>query len=716
MIKKANLLLYCCLLVLLINFNSSASENIQISADRVEYHGEDLKILEAKGNVHIARLGETLTADSVNYNTETKKLEAVGNVVYDDNTGTTITAKKLELEGDFKKAVIYSLEMKNKDGLTIRADSANKLDETHYDIQDAFYTPCEICGDQTAIWSLKADEVNLDEKKKHISYKNLKFYAGRLPILFTPYFSHPIKGAQRESGFLRISAGMNSNIGTFIRIPYYFNLATDRDATFTIIPTSKSGSIYSAEYRHLTDLGMFSINPLFTQPKLNNPGTSDFKDRTLYNIKSKGHFAFSEQFKVNFNVDYTSHKNFLKIYNFSKADYTRSNISTDYNSGLNYFRTESLYFQNLRDGQDRDGNPLVLPHLMGNYEEYIGDSNYKYYINSDFLYFHKYDSHTINRISINNGLKNSTYFENGHYLSLKSNFRTDMYFYSVESGTLPGKNNESDQNRIIPEIQSEWRYPNFTNIKKTLIIIEPIIQAKVTPAKNYNKNIYNEDSQDSELSFSNLFANSKFSGLDIVERGTRINYGVRSNAFIATKTNIGLMMGQSYSTQKYYINDLEEKDFDKKLSNYIGTISLNHQDRYILSYKFKLDYKTLANNSSELNFAYQTQPLFYNIQLVSYKKFINQFSNNNDSRKELNFEIGTKYIKDWYFSLKARNNLNRRFSQDFKRGILNMESNITYMHDCAGLNIKIYRDFTNPVGTKPSNGFTFHIILKNINS
>jgi LPS-assembly protein len=704
--------LLCCLLS--VSLSLAADEQIKISADSVEYTGLDKKIIEAKGKVLVVRLSQSLSSDSIIYNTDTKVVTAIGNIKFTDKNGSIVTAESMELDGDFKKAIIENLEIKTQNGETIRAVSGKKIADHEYILNDGFYTPCSVCENSQPIWSLRANKVDFDDQKKHISYADMKFYLGKIPVIFLPYLSHETKGAKRESGFLRLNAGHNSTIGSFVKIPYYFNLASDRDATITLIPTSKSGYIFEGEYRQLTDYGSFLINPIFTKPRENVTQIRDYDGGSRFSIRSSGYFTAASNFSVNYSVNYTSDKNFLRTYNYSKANATKSHLSAEYFENRNYFVSEMLYFQNLREGQTKDYNPIVLPHLMGYYEN-SAFGNINYFNSSDFLYLSKKDTYSLNRISLTNGLKTHYYTAGGHYFSFKGSVRADMYSYYTKV-KLMNKTDESDQNRIIPEFHSQWSYPNYGLVNKYLILMEPIIQLKVLPNINYNKNIYNEDSKDSEFSFSNLFSESKFSGLDLVEKGSTLNYGIKSGAILSSKTNLGVMLGQSYSTKRNHINYLEDnKDYIKNFSDYVGLFTLKFNDVYIITNKIKLDHKKLSITNNETGLEYRTDPLNVVVQYSSYRDYIDKLTQKEQRREELNFEIGTRYIKDWYFSVKARNNLNRRFSPDFKRGIINMESNITYFYDCIGLNVKIYRDFTNPVGTKPVNGFTFHIILKNIN-
>ncbi len=68
----------------------------------------------------------------------------------------------------------------------------------------------------------------------------------------------------------------------------------------------------------------------------------------------------------------------------------------------------------------------------------------------------------------------------------------------------------------------------------------------VSPYGGNPDTIPNEDSQEVEFDDTNLFSSSRFSGLDRVESGPRVNYGVRWAAYGAGGGHTSVLVGQSY--------------------------------------------------------------------------------------------------------------------------------------------------------------------------
>jgi LPS-assembly protein len=69
-------------------------------------------------------------------------------------------------------------------------------------------------------------------------------------VFYFPYLSFPITD-ERQSGFLFPRQGYSSDSGFDLAIPYYWNIAPNRDMTLTPRLMSRRGVLLGAEYRFL---------------------------------------------------------------------------------------------------------------------------------------------------------------------------------------------------------------------------------------------------------------------------------------------------------------------------------------------------------------------------------------------------------------------------------------------------------------------------------
>ena len=112
---------------------------------------------------------------------------------------------------------------------------------------DARYTTCEPGVDD---WYIKAKEIELDDYTKSGTAKNAYVEFKGVPLLYTPWMSFSFNN-ERKSGLLAPTVGTTSRSGFETSIPYYINIAPDKDATVGVRYLSKRGVQLQGEFRYL---------------------------------------------------------------------------------------------------------------------------------------------------------------------------------------------------------------------------------------------------------------------------------------------------------------------------------------------------------------------------------------------------------------------------------------------------------------------------------
>jgi len=106
--------------------------------------------------------------------------------------------------------------------------------------------------------------------------------------------------------------------------------------------------------------------------------------------------------------------------------------------------------------------------------------------------------------------------------------------------------------RAIPESEFDWHYPLVNNLSIGRIFLDPTTNFIISPNGGNSFKIPNEDSQEINLSDSNIFDPNRFSGYDRVESGPRINYGLKGGFYSQGEGNITFLAGQNYRTDTSY--------------------------------------------------------------------------------------------------------------------------------------------------------------------
>ena len=80
----------------------------------------------------------------------------------------------------------------------------------------------------------------LHDNKKTIYYNNAIIKVYDIPIFYFPRLSHPDPSVERRSGFLPPSITDTKNLGEGIVVPYFFDIAKNKNFTLT-------SKLYSSE-------------------------------------------------------------------------------------------------------------------------------------------------------------------------------------------------------------------------------------------------------------------------------------------------------------------------------------------------------------------------------------------------------------------------------------------------------------------------------------
>ena len=114
-------------------------------------------------------------------------------------------------------------------------------------LQNAVYSRC-VAGDDSVL--LEAREIILDHATGIGTGKHMKVRFLGTPIVYFPWASFPIDD-ERKTGFLFPSLGYGESQGFNFHLPYYWNIAPERDATLTGHYMAARGLQMAGEYRYM---------------------------------------------------------------------------------------------------------------------------------------------------------------------------------------------------------------------------------------------------------------------------------------------------------------------------------------------------------------------------------------------------------------------------------------------------------------------------------
>jgi LPS-assembly protein len=232
-----------------------------LRADRLQSHPE-LDTM-AEGNVEFRRAGTVIRADRITYDSAEDRANARGNVRV-SRDGNHYWGPELQLQVQrFEGFFLEPQFTLGRTGAGGRAQRFDFLDSSRFVATGAIYTSCPRDGSGDPDWLLSADRVRIDlEANEGVAEHAVLRFLG-VPILAAPALSFPLTD-ERKSGWLPPGVNLDSKSGLELSVPYYWNIAPNRDATITPSVLSRRGAALGVEYRYLepSDFGRIELDGL----------------------------------------------------------------------------------------------------------------------------------------------------------------------------------------------------------------------------------------------------------------------------------------------------------------------------------------------------------------------------------------------------------------------------------------------------------------------
>ncbi len=665
-------------------------------------YDEENAVVVAQGNVEIVQGEYVLRADRIAYYQQQNIVQAEGNVSVLEPTGNVYFAERVRLKEDLKQGVIQQFRARLSDNSLFSAIEARKVSEQVTELDKAVYSPCEICEGEDPLWQIKADKVTINEAEQEVVYDDVYFEIYGVPVAYTPYLSHPTPDAERKSGFLRPEYEQNSNLGSVLRAPYYFNIAPDKDLTLTPIITTAEGPILEGEYRQLTRRGNYNMTGSITYPRERDDVTgAQLGEREVRgHIFARGQDKLADNVNVGFDIQRATDDTYLRRYKYGNQNSLTSRAYVEGIGDRSYAILQGITFQGLRVDDDPDTAPFIIPLAEAHYETDPMWRGSRFYASANTQVVTRDLGAKSQRGSVTGGWKLPVVTGGGQLIDVDASLRGDLY--GVEDVIDSNGNSIVDETetRVVPTVAVKWRYPLIKRTENAAITVEPTVLAVATSNGNNPDMIPNEDNGIAEFSDGNLFDIHRFGGYDTVDDTSRVAYGVRSQVHWSEKTDLELVLGQNYSLSEtpFAYND----DGGDGLSDIIGRFKLTYSP-VELSYRFRLDQDDFENNLHEASAYYRTGRFLAGLEYLS-------LSNDGiiEDREEILLNMAAAITDKWRINGYGRRDL---IADD----MLNAGVGLTYQNECFTLLTSFNKTFTSDRDVEADTSFSVRFAFKNLN-
>lgn len=548
---------------------STDPDNLTITANHSEIDQNNRYLLS--GDVSLVSNKFYVSADEITLNKTNKSSSSTGDVRFqNDELMFTSDDAVLVQKGDIISTTLDNIKF-HYPNLRINGTAAklsdNKIEQT---FDKVTYTLCPLGNTD---WVMKADKITLNAKTHIGNAKNVRVEFLGIPIFYLEDYEWVIKG--RNSGYLSPSFGSyeaNGNNAMQIRIPYYFNIAPDRDFLLTLNQLSSRGSVLEGKYRQLIDehpfLGSGDIvveGHLLDRDKitlkkrwlLNTDISMDINDKLKLDLVTRRVSDvdyFKEIVHSNtaisalqsyVNLAYTDTENALDMAIFSE---TEQNINTDTVAETYYKRASEVSLNKQFEGLNNRSIDLSLVSTKFTHKT-LTDTGVR----------------THGQVVFNRNIKTPAYLLHPKLTLSHTNYTMD---------------NSANQARKIGSFSLDSKL----FLERDTEFFDTQLTQTLTPrfAYHYTPSVDQEalpkfDSEDKNDSYEGLFSSRKFTGLDRFAAANDVVIGVESE-FVDGDTGdtyLKLKMAQAYYDEKQDIRRTEnEPDDDRHYSDIATEIDL----------------------------------------------------------------------------------------------------------------------------------------------
>lgn len=692
----------------------STEDPVLLYADQLQVDHER-GLISARGNVKVFQEDRGLTADLVTYNRQTGIVTASGNVALTEPTGDVSFANYAELTGDLKDGVVRNIKVLLSDDAKFAAAIGQQQDGTKLKLHKAVYSPCKVCKenpDSPPFWQVKARKILWNKEERDVVYHDAWLEIFGIPAFYTPYLRHPDPKVKRRSGFLAPLVGNSSSstVGTFFMVPYYFEVADDKDLTLQPLVTTKGGAFLGAEYRQRFSSGITNLKGSLGSGRRITSSTTEMRSE-----KFRGHLDTMLRMNINpdwrwgFDIVRSTDKTYLRqfpYYGHTAENSLDSSVFAEGFYGRNYLHAQGLAFQGIREEDRQSQTPVIFPSLDFNYLSRPQGFGYRWSVDANTLVLTRQKGTDMRRLSVTGGWQFPYTTSRGDVFTLNALLRGDVYHIDNFIRDEQTQKEEREwRGRGFPQASLEWRYPFVQRGENHHVIVEPILSVVGAPKLGGQEKFPNEDSIILEPNDYNMLDPNRYPGLDRIDDGSRFNYGLQSKIFYTSFANANFFIGQTANFQ-HPSETFRQTGFEDRWSDYLGRTSVKIGSYMDMQYRFRLDRSSGNLRRNELLMSVGDRFLKANFDYLILPRFRGE--EEGIGGRQLHIGLASEYIDNWtFFGGMTRELGSNSMALEHRVGAI-------YENECFKFESSVAKSFYKDRDIQPGHTLLFRLVFKTL--
>ena len=624
----------------------SEKQSSEIFQESVEIEGDSLETLldrkmKAKGNAILKKGNKTIKAEVIEYDQISEKLITQGNTSIDlekiSLSGTKLNYRLSDQTGKMEDATFNIKSDKKEETIVQKGIQVTKRyydfrgdakaiffeGENKTKLESSRLTTCEVDSND---WYIKSKNMEIDTKKDQVKASHASLDFKGVPIFYMPSTSFSLN-KNRQSGFLSSTFGTTSKSGFEFRVPYYFNISPNMDATLTARYLGKRGPLADGEFRYLTE-NYSGINQL---QYMNHDQSSGQDNRYFLKLNHQHQFGrgWSGSYDLQKVSDNTYFSDLATMIQVTSVVNLPQRVNLNYSGDIWKLNLLTEKYQTLTNASNSPYQRLPQVNLSGkkDYDNFILD------LKSQWTLFERDDKFastftdaqkiTGSRFTMTPAITIPLTSEYGY---IKPKVSANIRSYNL--------NNSSDNNKdiVTPIFSLDSgvyldRNINFLNQNYTNTL-EPRLFYVYIPYKDQSV-LPNFDSGLADLNMQTLFYENQYNGQDRINDANQLTASLTSKFLDKNgKERLSAIIAQRYyfEDRRIFGNDLTEAK--KANSDIFMGASAKLPNSLNLDAMFQFDPTSNSLLRSTLGSRYNPEP--GKMLNVSYRLIDNIIDNNQD--------------------------------------------------------------------------------------
>ena len=585
---------------------SDANTPIEVESDGGEATREGAWLL--KGEVTIRQGERKLNTRDAVYDPKSQSIEVNNGVEYED-PGLKVRGSGAHFEtqgGATFEGAEFELPDRSIRGSAQRLGATMEGDVS---LDGVRYTTCPLGNND---WELRASDIDISQRRALGTGRNVRIDFKGIPVLYAPIISFPV-GNQRKSGFLFPDFGTSSRSGTSLSVPWYWNIAPQRDATFVPTFLTKRGARLDTEFRYMSELGKGGLNVEYL------PDDQQFGDsRSLIELKDQSDFG--RHFRLDLDGSNVGDEQWFEDFGLgpegTSVSYLNRVAVLTYQDDNVLATARAQNFQTIDDTIDPFDRPYtILPQLAWSARLPSQPYGLQFGLQGELARFDRAIGTTGVRLDLMPEVRLPLRAA-GIYLEPSINWRYTSYDLKDPS---PGQDDSPDRALPTFSIDGGLAFERASGSEGQRIqTLEPRLMYTYVPFRNQD-DLQPFDTRAADLNLVQLFRTNRFSGPDRVSNANQLTLGVTSRLLDADsgKQYLSATLGQTYFFDAPRVTLPGEIIDDTESSDLVGELNVTAFRNWNVRLGLQFDPGGIRSEKGDVLFQYQ--PRYDQVINVGYR-------------------------------------------------------------------------------------------------